>query len=343
MRISRRSVASPFAAVALVSVLAVACGSVQPYAAKIDGERISQGDLETEMRNIAANAQYLRLVEQRQGPVKGAGQATFDSTFTALTLTRLVYFELIERELDRRKVTITKDDLEKARPSVIRRVEGEEIFKDFSKPYQDELIRQSAQLDLLSVVLGEQKSLDAAARAYYDANTDEFAKATASHILLDTKEKADEVRARIAGGQDFGAVAKEVSLDTASKDRNGELGLEITIESRYETPFVDAVLSTPQGDVSQPVQTRDGFHLIKVTSRQQLSFEEAAVQARARAVAANQERFTLWLQEAVKKAKIEVNPKYGKFDTTGDTPRVVPNAAPASSTTVPSGSNLGQP
>jgi len=342
MRIPRRLVAS-LAAVGLVSILAAACSSVQPYAAKIDGRRISQGDLETEMRNIAANAQYLALVEKEQGPVKGAGEATFDSAFTALTLTRLVYFDLIDRELARRKVAITKADLANARPSVIRRVNGEEIYKDFPKPYQVELIRQSAKLDLLSVVLANHKSTDEAAKAYYDAHPGDFVKAMASHILVDTKEKADAARARITAGQDFAAVAKEVSLDTATKDRNGELSGEISIDSKYETAFIDAVLATAVGDVSQPVQTRDGFQLIKVTARQQQTFEQAFSEARQRAVADTQEVFTAWLQGAVAKAKIQVNPKYGKFDATSKTPRVVPPPPPATSTTIPASPNLGQP
>ena len=73
-----------------LAVLATACGSVSPYAAKVDNKSISQKDLETELRSIAANGPYLKLIESRQ-QVRGTGAGTFDAAFTALALTRQIY------------------------------------------------------------------------------------------------------------------------------------------------------------------------------------------------------------------------------------------------------------
>lgn len=331
----------PLFSAALVSaaLLASACGTVSPYAARVDGERISQKDLEREMRAVASNAQYVRLV-LRDPPVKGAGEATFDATFTALTLTIQIYFELVERELSRRKLTVTRADLDAARPAVIRRVQGEEIFRDFPRSYQEKLVRQSAQLNVLTLALAGVESLDEAARAVYDANRDRFAKARVSHILVATREQADAARARIAAGQDFAAVAKEVSTDASSRERNGDLGVEVTRNSSLAAPFLEAVFSIPVNDVSQPVQTSFGFHLIKVTSREVPPFEQVADDARQQVLLAHEEKFSNWLVDALRKAKIEVNPKYGTFDPTGNNPGVVPPRAPSASTTVPSGANL---
>ncbi len=75
------------APVVALAVLAAACGSVSPYAAKVDDKSISEDDLTRELRSIAANGPFLKLAESRQ-PVKGAGAGTFDAQFTALTLTR---------------------------------------------------------------------------------------------------------------------------------------------------------------------------------------------------------------------------------------------------------------
>ena len=106
-----------------LAVAAVACGSVSPYAARVDDKSISQDDLESELRSIAANGPYLALIESRQ-QVKGTGAGTFDAAFTALALTRQIYYELIGTELARRKLSVGSDDLAAARTAVIEQLQG---------------------------------------------------------------------------------------------------------------------------------------------------------------------------------------------------------------------------
>lgn len=320
---------APAVALALV---ATACGSVSPYAAKVDNKAISEGDLTNELRSIAANGPYLKLVESRQ-QVKGTGAGTFDAAFTALALTRQIYYRLISTELATRKLVVRPEDLAAARASVIEQIQGEDVFKDFPKNYQDELIRRQAQLDLLTLSLnGVTGSAEDAARAYYDGHKDEFASACVSHILVATREKADDVRARIARGEDFAAVAKAESTDTQSAQKGGELGCDITHDTGFVPEFLLAVFNQPVGEVGAPVQTQFGFHVIKVTSRQTPPYDQAKDQARQKLSAAGQEKLLTWLQETVSKAKIEINPKYGTFNKEGASPGVVPPARPTDAT-----------
>lgn len=321
------------APVVALAVLAAACGSVSPYAAKVDNQSISEDDLTGELRSIAANGPYLKLVESRQ-QVKGTGAGTFDAAFTALALTRQIYYRLIATELTNRKLVVTPEDLAAARDAVIEQIQGEDVFKDFPKDYQEELIRRQAQLDLLTLSLnGVTGSAEDAAHAYYDSHKDEFASACVSHILVASREKADEVRGRIGRGEDFAAVAKTESTDTQSAQKGGELGCDITQATGFVPEFLLAVFNQPVGEVGAPVQTQFGFHIIKVTSRQTPPYDQVRDQARQKLSANGQEKLLTWLQETINKAKIEINPKYGTFNKEGSSPGVVPPARPADTST----------
>ncbi len=317
------------------ALLATACSS-SSYAAKVDDKSISEDALETELRSIAANGPYLKLIESRQ-QVKGSGAGTFDAAFTALALTRQIYYQLIGTELASRKLSVSPDDLAAARATVIEQIQGEDVFQDFPKSYQDELIRRQAQLDLLTLSLnGVEGSSEEAARKYYDTHKDEFASSCVSHILVNDQGRADDVRARIAGGQDFAAVARAESQDTQSAQKGGELGCNISQSTGFVPEFMLAVSTQPVGEVGAPVKTQFGFHIIKVTSRQTPPFEEVEDQARQRLAANGQEKLLTWLQETIAKADIQINPKYGTFNKEGASPGVVPPARPAdASTTVP--------
>ena len=321
--------AAPVVALAL---LATACGSVSPYAAKVDSKSISQNDLETELRSIAANGPYLALIESRQ-QVKGTGAGTFDASFTALALTRQIYYQLIGTELANRKLAVGPSDLAAARATVIEQIQGEDVFKDFPKSYQDELVRRQAQLDLLTLSLnGQTGSADEATKAYYDAHKDDFANLCVSHILVATQEQADDVKARIDRGEDFATVAKAVSTDTQSAQKGGELGCDINSETGFVPEFLLAVFAQPVGQVGAPVKTQFGFHVIKVTSRVVPPFDEVKAAARQKLADSGQEKLLTWLQETITKAKIEINPRYGTFNKEGASPGVVPPARPADAT-----------
>jgi len=311
--------------------LATACGSVSPYAAKVDGERISPDQLESELRSIASNDQYLALVERRQ-PVRGTGQGTFDSAFTALALTRQIYYVLVENELSQRKLTVGPGDLTAARQVVIEQLTGEEVFKEFPAAYQEQLVLRQAQLDVLTLSISGETSPDQASRAYYDSHQDEFTRACVSHILVPEQAKADGLRARLLAGEDFATVARAESKDDESKVRGGDLGCDITRGTQFVPEFLLAIFAQPVGEVGQPVKTQFGFHIIKVVSRSVPPFDDkVSAQARQRLTEGGQEKVLTLLQEAARKADIDIDPRYGTFNKEGtNAPAVEPPQSPSS-------------
>jgi peptidyl-prolyl cis-trans isomerase C len=117
---------------------------------------------------------------------------------------------------------------------------------------------------------------DADAKKIYDekiANMKPEQEVHARHILVESEEEAKEVKERLKKGEDFAALAKEKSKDTNAE--GGDLGF--FTRGQMLKPFEDAAFALDIGELSDPVQTQFGWHIIKVEEKrdQELpSFEE---------------------------------------------------------------------
>ena len=91
-----------------------------------------------------------------------------------------------------------------------------------------------------------------------------MSKAAARHILVDTEEKAEDLKKQIQDGSNFADLAKEHSSCPSGRE-GGNLG---TFGKGAMVPeFDQVVFSAPVGEVQGPVKTQFGFHLIEVTMR----------------------------------------------------------------------------
>lgn len=89
-------------------------------------------------------------------------------------------------------------------------------------------------------------------------------KVRASHILVKDEETAKRLKSEIDGGADFADVAKKHSL-CPSKENGGDLGF--FGKGQMVKEFEDAAFSLEEGEVSAPVKTQFGYHLIVVTEK----------------------------------------------------------------------------
>ena len=89
-------------------------------------------------------------------------------------------------------------------------------------------------------------------------------KVRASHILVKDEETAKKLKAEIDNGADSGEVAKKHSL-CPSKENGGDLGF--FGKGQMVREFEDAAFSLGEGEVSAPVRTQFGYHLIVVTAK----------------------------------------------------------------------------
>ncbi len=84
----------------------------------------------------------------------------------------------------------------------------------------------------------------------------------ASHILVDDKEKAENIKNQIDNGKSFEKLAKETS-NCPSSEKGGDLGF--FGKGQMVKPFERKVFSMDVNDISKPVKTKFGYHLIKKT------------------------------------------------------------------------------
>lgn len=121
--------------------------------------------------------------------------------------------------------------------------------------------------DVYWTQLMSERISDEAAQAYYDeqvASIEPEEEIRARHILVATEEEALAVIDEIEAGADFADVAKEKSTGPSGAD-GGDLGY-FTSGTMVEA-FNDAAFALQPGEISQPVQTRFGWHVIKVEDR----------------------------------------------------------------------------
>lgn len=98
----------------------------------------------------------------------------------------------------------------------------------------------------------------------------------ARHILVKTPEEAVAAEARLRNGDDFAKVAAEMSTDTGSKDKGGDLGW--FGKGAMVAPFEEAAYALPIGKISDPVQSDYGYHIIQVIGHAERPMTDQQIQ-----------------------------------------------------------------
>jgi peptidyl-prolyl cis-trans isomerase C len=159
-----------------------------------------------------------------------------------------------------------------------RNLDKEPNGQEQIKFQRENLLAQAMFEDLQNAI----KVDDAAVATFYDAHKNEYESIKAKHILIRVKgapmpgaegkpeltdeqalAKAQEIRKKLVAGGDFAAIAKADSDDTGSAAQGGELG-EPFRRGMMVPPFEAAAFALKIGDISEPVKTPFGYHIIVV-------------------------------------------------------------------------------
>jgi peptidyl-prolyl cis-trans isomerase C len=109
---------------------------------------------------------------------------------------------------------------------------------------------------------------DAALRKVYDdaiKQIGEEKEVKARHILVETEDNAKAILASLKAGSNFDAIAKEKSKDPGSKENGGDLGY--FAKDQMVPEFAEAAFKLDKGQISDPVKTQFGWHIIKVEDK----------------------------------------------------------------------------
>ncbi len=238
---------------AILAVLIVAAIAVfiflstrSDVVAKVGSESLTKDDL------------YTFFVDQN-------GEAALDTLITK---------NLINQEVEKEKINVTDKEIDAELQELIDSYGGEETFEQqltASGLTQDD-IKEDIEVNLkIEKLLEPQIEItEDEMKTYFDENKDSFAQkkqVKASHILVADEKTAKEVKEKLEKGEDFAELAKEYSTDTASAESGGDLGFfgEGTMVAEFE----EAAFSMKVNDISDPVKTEHGYHIIKVTDIQE--------------------------------------------------------------------------
>ncbi|TAK07164.1 MAG: hypothetical protein EPO39_07150 [Candidatus Manganitrophaceae bacterium] len=155
--------------------------------------------------------------------------------------------------------------------------EGKRLGLDKKKEVKERIDDLTKEVLISEVVnqIATEKLTDAEMKKYYDKNKVDFKEVHASHILVKTEDEAKEIKKKLDQGGDFAALAKEKSTDPGSAPRGGDLGF--FTKDRMVKSFADAAFSMKVNEISKPVQSPFGFHIIKVLeTKDAKNFEELA-------------------------------------------------------------------
>ncbi len=144
-------------------------------------------------------------------------------------------------------------------------------FKDVMAKLRKEAISQMAMTEVLKDLSVD----EAEAKAFYDANTQQFTKGEtvqAKHILVETEEQAKEIFEAIEKGETTFEEAAKAHSTCPSKENGGDLG-EFG-KGQMVKEFEDAAFSAEIGKVTDPVKTQFGYHLIKVEKSNEAGTQE---------------------------------------------------------------------
>lgn len=257
------------AGVALGAVLLAGCGKgPEGVVATVNGENITNEAFEEyyKANRTQAIAIYGQDFLKEEGP---EGKETMDQVLRENSLKSLEQLEMIRQDAEKHGVKISDEDVNKKYQEAVTQSGGEEAFnkelqnqhitaETFKGFLKNQLLMEAYTKKLYETLTPKGEEL----KKYFEEHKDDIKEVKASHILVADEAKAKELKKQLDEGADFATLAKENSQDPGSAENGGDLGF-FTKDAMVK-PFADKAFSMEKGEISDPVKTDYGYHIIKV-------------------------------------------------------------------------------
>lgn len=245
--------------------------------------------------------------------IKGYGDITraefndyLEKKYGQIDLKQMIFEEIAndkypvtDKEVDaeiegyKKQMNITKDEeFEK-----IVKEQAKMSMKEFRETVKKSLVITKSTVDGVKI---SEKDI----KAVYEERKVEV---RASHILLTDEAKAKEMQEKLAKGEKFEDLAKEFSNDPGSKDKAGDLGY--FPKGQMMKAFEDKAFSMKVGEISDIVKTEAGYHLIKLTDKRTLKYDEIKESIKKELMAAQAKQQTDVMDAMFKEEKKNINIK----------------------------------
>ena len=258
--------------------------SLPTVVARVNGQDIPLADFQ---RQLADTQAYL-LSQNLIDPNTAEGQEALKA-LRQQVLEQLIDQVLIAQAAERMGITVTDEELEASIEAIKKDLGSEEAFQQSlaANNLTEEQFRALQRQQLISRKLIDTVTADV---------PEEAEQVRARHILVDSREQAEEILKQLEQGADFAELARKYSLDETSRENGGDLGF---FPRGVVLPEFEAVaFALEPGERSGVVETPYGFHIIEVLEREVRPVPPEMLEG------LRQQRVLDWLEEERAKAEI---------------------------------------
>lgn len=290
--------------VSLFAVAASACGALDGYAAKVNGEVYTQAAFKADLKAQRDNKVFYDTVRKAAGTTSSAG--TISTQISNDWLTNVVYQLVLSQAAKEKKINLTDQDLSSVEAEFAQSTAG---WSAFPKSFRAKIVKATALTrGLQADIVGERSPSEATVEAFYTRNADRIcpSQKVVLHVLVATQPEAVAVENSLKGGGDFAAIATAQSTDTGSAPAGGSLGC--LAAGSFVPEFQNAADALAPGETSAPVQSQYGWHVIRVLPASYALLTDQVQQAYSQIA---QSTFNTWFQKKLAKAVVKIDSSYG--------------------------------
>jgi peptidyl-prolyl cis-trans isomerase C len=314
----------------IAATITVACSALEALAAE---EQISQGTVAVVNGSVITQEEFDREIDGLLQRLASMGRSFDDSQLLALkkeVLEGLINAELLYQETQRRGITVEEAAIDEELKTLKGGFANEDAFRAaLSTAHLSEALlrsqikrRQAIEHFIAQEFAEKVRVSDKQTKDYYDSHPQSFRQpeqVRASHILIKVDPKADEsqraearkqieeIKRKLQEGEDFATLAKSFS-QSPSGARGGDLGY--FRRGEMVGPFEEAAFALKPGEVSDPVETTFGYHLIRVIDKKpETTIPYEDIKDRIEHYLKDkdvQEKVRLQVQRLKEKAKVEI-------------------------------------
>jgi hypothetical protein len=338
------SLASLAALCALMFGLSGCNVRLSPYAAVVNGSEISQTQLRDALTAVVNNAGYkCSVASSGTTHIKGAGDGTYNATFSATVLSILIQDKVVRQEVARLRLPepsalepVADAQLQAASaPASGCTGTGASILAAFPASYRQLLVRFQLDEDALSAHLAGTTLNPGPLGAYVASHKTEMMLACVSVIETGTKATASSVRSQVLAGKSFADMARAHSIDSTTSGEGGVIGC--IPDADFNAPLNKVIAGLTVGRVSSPVAFSSDWLLLLVSRRE----SETSQQLIPSLVAQEQSALNVFFPRILGSAKVELDPQYGTWSTKGTLARVQANTGPPADLVPNAAANAG--
>jgi foldase protein PrsA len=301
-------------------VLLSACGNLfDTAAAVVAGEKITIQEVSDGLEEFKKTEEYQRLAQQ--GNIDA-----IERQVQQAYLSDLIRRAVLQPEAEALGIEVTDEEVAEQIDAIKEDFGSENSFQEGLKErgldearleqiIHDNVLEEKLRAEVTQGTLPSDEEV----QAFYEDNLADYTSTHSQHILVDEKALAEQIAAQLQETPEkklddaFEKLARQFSTDKGSAKDGGDLGFTDAGElvEEYEAAAADLQI----GDVSDPVKSQFGFHVIRVLERQVRPLDEVADSIAAQiGEGSEEEAWEEWLRQAYEDADVRVNSRYGELD-----------------------------